>query len=305
MTVGVQYLPYHQIDKQKWDACIETADNGLIYGYSTYLDNMASHWDALILDNYEVVMPLTWNKKYSVCYLYQPYFTAALGLFGKNITAELVNDFLSSIPAKFKYWDIYLNYANRFSLSKFELTNRVNYILPLQDSYEKLFDAFGVSHKRNIKRAAQLNCTLNRNIEIDDVIKLAEEQARDFSKATKKDYDHFKKLYQRLYSEKKATTYGVYLPSGQLVASCAFFFSNKRAYYILVGNHPNGKTIGASHYLINAFIKDNAGKDLLLDFEGSDIKSLANFYSSFGARQEMYAGLRLNRLPKIVRLLKP
>ena len=56
--------------------------------------------------------------------------------------------------------------------------------------------------------------------------------------------------------------------------------------------------------LINAFIKDYAGTDLLLDFEGSDVNSLAFFYSSFGATVEMYVGLKQNNLPALLRLLK-
>jgi hypothetical protein len=88
------------------------------------------------------------------------------------------------------------------------------------------------------------------------------------------------------------------------VASCIYFFSNKRAYYILVGNHPNGKTLGASHYLIDRFIHDHAGRDLLLDFEGSDIRNLAFFYTSFGASLETYPAIRMNRLPWWIRWMK-
>jgi hypothetical protein len=301
---GIQYLSYYQIDKQKWDACITKAGNGLIYGYSLYLDTMAHYWDALILNDYEVIMPLTWNKKYGIHYLYQPFFTACLGLFGDPITADLMTDFLRAIPAKFKYWDIYLNQANRFHLKQFELYDRVNYVLPLNNSYENIFKAYRINLKRNIKKATQLNCVIRKNIDIEEVIALALEQSQGVSPATTEDYNRFKKLYGQLYAQQKATTYGIYLPSGQLVASCALFFSHRRAYYILVGNHPNGKTIGASHSLIDAFIKDYAGKDLLLDFEGSDISSLAFFYSSFGATAEMYVGLKQNNLPKIMQLFK-
>ncbi len=72
----------------------------------------------------------------------------------------------------------------------------------------------------------------------------------------------------------------------------------------MVGNHPDGKTLGASHALINAFIKDNAGEDLLLDFEGSDIPSLAFFYSSFGAVEERYSAVKLNKLPSPLKWFK-
>ena len=293
----VHYITYQQIDKSKWDNCIDTAANGLVYGYSFYLDAMAKHWDALVLDDYEAVMPLTWNKKYSITYLYQPFFAASMGVFGNNISATLVNDFLRAIPTKFSYWDIYLNQANRFALAGFNLYERVNFVLSLNEPYEILYNNFRENIKRNIKKAAQLNCVIKKDIAVDAVIALAKEQSKNFSPVTAEDYDHFKNVYHHLQAQQKAVTYGVYTSANELVASCAFIFSHNRAYYILVGNHPNGKTIGASHAIINAFIKEYAGRNLLLDFEGSDIPNLAFFYSSFGATEEKFAGLKLNRLP--------
>ncbi len=101
-SMNIQYLTQQQIDKTKWDHCIADAPNGLIYGYSFYLDHMAKHWDALMLNDYEAVMPLTWNKKYGIHYLYQPFLTAQLGVFGKNITEEQVENFIQAIPSKFR-----------------------------------------------------------------------------------------------------------------------------------------------------------------------------------------------------------
>lgn len=265
---------------------------------------MSENWDALVLDDYKAVMPLTWKKKYGIHYLYQPFFTASLGVFGKNISAVLVNDFLKTIPSKFRYWDIYLNHSNVFQLAGFNLYERMNYVLPLDKPYEELYNNFRDNIKRNIKKAGKLDCVIKKNIPVDDVIELATGQSKDFATLTKKDFNRFKKLYQQLHANKKADTYAVYTPSNELVASCVFFFHRNRAYYILVGNHPNGKTIGASHALINAFIKDNAGQNLLLDFEGSDIRNLAFFYSSFGAAEEKYAGLKYNKLPALLKYFK-
>jgi hypothetical protein len=300
---SIQYLLHEQVDKKKWDDCISNAGNSLIYGYAFYLDAMAKEWDALVLNDYEAVMPLTYNKKYGINYLYQPPFTAALGLFSKNISAELLNKFLLAIPAKFKYWDIYLNHGNYFELKGFELYQRMNYILPLDKSYNDLHAAFRTSTQRNIKKFTQLKGAIKKDIPIKDIIELSTEQSKDFSKLADDDFTRMNSLYKLLHKEGNAITYGAY-SNDQLVASAAFFFSGKRAYYILVGNHPDGKTIGASHALINAFIEDHAGKDLLLDFEGSDIHSLAFFYSSFGAVEEKYCGIKLNRLPKLLQLFK-
>ena len=302
--MSIQYLPYQQIDKAKWDTCINNAPNGNIYAYSGYLDSMAMNWDALVLNDYEAIMPLTWNKKYGIYYLYQPFLSASLGVFGNGLSAAMVNSFLHAIPEKFRYWDIYLNHSNYFELADFKLYQRSNYILSLNDPYEILFSKFRDNIKRNIKKAAELNCSVQTNISIDDIITLAKEQFKNFTSIKSDDFENFKKLYQQLNLQKKAITYGVYTPDAQLVASSVFFFSHNRAYYILVGNHPNSKVTGASHALIDAFIKDHAGKNIVLDFEGSDIRNIAFFYSSFGATEEKYAGIKLNKLPRLLRLLK-
>ena len=302
--VSIQYVTYNQLDKTKWDNCIATADNSLLYARSFYLDAMAINWDALVMNDYEMVMPLTWKKKYGIHYLYQPAFTAHLGVFGRNITADIVNDFLNSIPEKFKYWDIYFNHANHFQLKDFELYERMNYVLPLNGPYETIYKNYRDNIKRNIKKAFLLNCVVKKNFAVDDVISIAKEQLKNIAAVSDENFNRFKKLYTLLNKQGKAITYGVYASSNELVASGVFFMDDKRAYYILVGNHPNGKTIGASHALIDAFIKDCAGQHLLLDFEGSDIRNLAFFYSSFGAREEKYVGIKMNRLPKLLQLFK-
>lgn len=301
---NIQYLPQQKIDKTKWDKCIEKASNGLVYGYSFYLDMMARQWDGLVLNDYEAVMPLTWNKKYGIHYLYQPFLCAQLGLFGNNSNPEMLAAFLKTIPSKFKYWDIFLNHQNVFPVKDFNLYERSNYILGLEKSYDELYKGYRENIQRNIRKAEQVGCRVIKNFEAEKVIELALQQMGDHNKETTENTEKFRRLYQYLHRRQQAISYGIVSPGNELWASCIFFFSHNRAYYILVGNHPDGRTIGASHALIDAFIKDYAGKNLLLDFEGSDIRNLAFFYSSFGAVEEKYAAIRLNRLPFYLKWMK-
>lgn len=301
-TIRIQYYPGKSINKQAWDKCISNASNGLIYACSTYLDTMSDNWDALVLNNYEAVMPLPWRKKYGMYYLYQPAFVAQLGLFGNNNTPGLLQDFLNAIPRKFRYWDYTLNQGNVFTLDGYLLKPRVNFTLNLNHSYPELYKNYRDNIKRNIKKAATYGCYIKKDIAVDSVIELASQQPQQG--ATKEDYQKFSILYNHLKSVNQALTYGVYSSQQQLLASCVFFLSHNRAYYILAGNHPNGRTLGASHAVIDAFIKDHAGKNMLLDFEGSDIRNLAFFYSSFGAAEERYAALHVNKLPWYVKWLK-
>ncbi len=294
---GIRYLTYPEIDKAKWNDCIERASNGKVYAYASYLDAMARHWDALVYNDYEAVMPLTWNKKYGITYLYQPPFTASLGIFGKALSGADVEAFLTAIPKKFRYCDIFLNHDNLFALASHFMYERVNYILPLQEAYPVLYRNFRESSRRHIRKCLQLGCTVIKDFDVKQVIEIA--MARQFAGGNPPAdaYTRFEGLYQTLYEKRAAMTYGIADTRNRLLASCVFFFDNRRAYYILVGNLPDGRTAGASHALINAFIEDHAGQDLILDFEGSDIGNLAFFYSSFGAVRELYPGYRFNRLP--------
>ena len=300
---NIQYLTHQQIDKSKWDKCIDNAGNGLIYAYSFYLETMAENWDALVMNDYEAVMPLTWNKKFGIHYLYQPFLTAQLGVFGKIVTEQQCGNFIQAIPSKFRYIDISLNSGHISGIPTGYRIHRLNHILDLSKSYGDLYKKYRENIQRNIKKAEQAGCKIEKGFDAEKVIDLAVQQMKSHSKESSDNVNRFRKLYQLLDAEKKAMTYGVSLQN-ELLASAIFFFSHNRAYYILVGNHPDGKNIGASHMLIDAFIKDHASKDLLLDFEGSDIPGLALFYRSFGADEIVYPQLRLNRLPFYLKWMK-
>lgn len=298
---NIKYLQQKEINKQAWNRCIDAAANGLIYAYSFYLDAMADHWDALVLDDYQAVMPLPWRKKFGIYYLYQPFLTAQLGLFGNKINADLLENFLQNIPSKFKLWEFPLNQKNICQLDHFNLYQRTNYVLNLDQPYEVLFKNYRENIKRNIKKCFQYGCYVKRDIDVSKIIELNKLQAKGVSE---KQYQNFSQLYQLLKKKNVAKSYGVYSKQNELLASCVFIFSHKRAYYIFVGNHPNGRTLGASHALIDAFIKDHAAKDLWLDFEGSDVRNLAFFYSSFGAKEEMYSAIQMDRLPWYIKWMK-
>jgi hypothetical protein len=262
---------------------------------------MCDNWDALVLGDYKVVMPLPWRQKGGVHYLYQPFLTAQLGLSGNGLNAELLRQFFAAVPKKFRYWDISLNHGNLYAVEGYHLHMRSNYVLSLSASYQQLYKNYRENIRRNIKKSAGYGCVVTTGIEVERIIALTRQQAAQIPEA---DFQNFVRLYNLLKEKGQAKTYGVLSGSGELLASCVFFFSHQRAFYILVGNHPNGRTLGASHALIDAFIKDHAGSDLLLDFEGSDIRNLAFFYSSFGAVEEKYAAIKLNRLPWWMKWLK-
>ena len=115
-------------------------------------------------------MPLTWNKKYGFYYLYQPAFTASLGVFGNKLEAPLIKKILDAIPSKFRSIEISLNHANNFPEVILGKYPRSNYILPLNKPYDEISRTYRDNHKRNISKAMQLGCNLNKEITIDEIM---------------------------------------------------------------------------------------------------------------------------------------
>lgn len=300
---GIQYLQRAQIDTEKWDRCIREAPNGLIYASSPYLDNSApGEWGALVKGDYEAVMPLPARRKIGIAYLFQPALTPVLGVFGKIVTTGLVYQFLQHIPPYFKLWDINLNHCNRID-NGYPVFQRNNYILPLCHDYEILHKGYSVNMRRNLRKAHQSTCEVRKMAGIEHIISLCKSTFPTFMKVEAGFFDRMVNIYKHF--SQQAALYGVYNEKGRLLASAAFLFFGNRAYYWLVGNDEEARRWNASALLLDSFIKDHAGSNWILDFEGSDVGSIAGFYQKFGAQLEPYYTIYLNRLPPLLKWIKP
>lgn len=69
-------------------------------------------------------------------------------------------------------------------------------------------------------------------------------------------------------------------------------------------SNQQGKDLRGMYYLLNTFINQHAGQNLILDFEGSMIPGVARFFEGFGAAPETYFQLKFNRLPLPLKWLK-
>ena len=62
----IKHLTHNMIDKRRWDDCIAKSFNGSVYAWSWYLDIVHPNWEALIENDYERVMPLTFHICFSL-----------------------------------------------------------------------------------------------------------------------------------------------------------------------------------------------------------------------------------------------
>jgi len=301
--ISIRLVRHGAIESDKWNVCIRTAANGLIYAQSAYLDAMAGKWDALVVGDYETVMPLTWKKKWGINYLYQPFLTAQGGIFGEQAAAR-TPAFLAFLQKEYRFAEICLNYGNTSAALPAGATLRNNFVLSLAAPYDVLSTYFNENTRRNSKKCRQAGAVFSQLADAEQVITIATRQMQAQGHQPGEGVQRFRKIFQQLATANSAKAFGVFDTTGFLLASAVFFYGNNRAYYILVGNSPEARQTGASHMLIDCFIEQHAGSGLLLDFEGSDIPSLAHFYKGFGAENQPYPFYRYNHLPFFIRWLK-
>ena len=301
----IKYLTHKNIDKQKWDDCILKSVNGIIYAYSWYLDVVCEGWEALVEDDYKTVMPLTVGKKFGIPYIYPPFFTQQLGVFATSILSEeTVLHFIKSIPSKFRFFEFNLNTFNKLSSTEYHIKSNINCELDLIDSYENLFLKFSSNTKRNVKKAKENDLTITLDVKTEELIEMFRSNRGSSIKNLKtENYNMLKDLVKRCNDKGLAKIVGV-RSRNRLCAGSVFVFSKEKIIFLFSASNEEAKENGAMFFLIDHFIRENAQKNLILDFEGSNNLELARFYKSFGSKECTYLQVRKNNLPWYIRWMK-
>lgn len=293
----IRYLEHKEIDKKKWDECIHSSPNGIIYGLSWYLDVVCPGWNALVSDDYKTVMPLPLRKKFGIAYIFTPYFAQQLGIFGSDIDEKLVTDFFSSIPSDIKLMDIKLNESNRFPAGTKKVKEKKNYTLDISLDYDSIRSGYNRNCKRNLKKAAKNELQISDSISEKEfarfIEKNLEKQMHDLSKEA---IDLLEEITSSCIAKDMAEIATIRNADGEIYAAGFYLFYKKRMIFSVCASSPEGKKNQAMHLLVDHQIRKYAGRYTILDFSGSEIRGIAYFNSTFGANPQIYQLVHINRL---------
>ena len=296
----IQHIKHKSIDLAKWDALI--SDCGLVYAQSWYLDIVHPDWSALVLDDYEAVMPITGRKKFGVNYLFQPFFVQQLGVFSRRkVTAEMLQDFLNAIPKKFRFAEIRLNEGNVVENQLQGIEYHRNVVLDLNQDYDTIRANYHTNTKRNLAKAENLGLQVVENVELQQIVRLfRENRGATVGIWGDAEYATLINLGESAMKRDAAFTLGVTeKDSVQLLCGALFMKTASRVIFLFSGNCDKGKAIQAMTFLMDSVIQHFANQSITFDFEGSDDKDLARFYLGFGGEERWYPGITSNALSPI------
>lgn len=280
----IRYLKHKEIDRTRWDECLDASPDALPYARTWYLDVVSPGWEALVADDYDCIMPLPRKRRYGLAYLVQPPLTQQLGVFARQGGSEKMTEaFMRKIP----YWSYHMHLNEHNATPR--ATPLPNYVLPLARPYAELQAAYGINARRNIAKARRAGVEVREGLPPDDFL--------TFYYGVEKDYTApDRALVARLLDEglrrSAVALYGAYNPEGELVAALCLLVSTGRLVYLLPVSGTEGKRLSAMFAVIDHIIYRNAGTPCLLDFEGSRQEGIARFYRGFGAELREYYGVR-------------
>jgi len=302
----IRFVKNADIDREKWDQCVANSSFGIVYAFSWYLDRICSNWDALIWGNYLYIMPLVNNSKLGIQYVYQPFFTQQLGVFS-NFPPEpdFVNKFLNSIPKQFRLTDMNLNLGNTPTTSSFTIKPNTTFHLKLHQNLAEIRSLYNTNTRRNIQKAIQNKVFISQVYDIPMFLNFTQTNLKDKSPEVKSShYSALQKVISYALYNQLGEIYGAFDSGNNLIAAVFFVGSNQKVIYLAASSNATGAEQCAMFLLIDNFIQNNAGRNMILDFEGSNIPGIARFYAGFGATPQIYYSVFQNRLPKFLRYFK-
>ncbi len=269
---------------------INSSYNALPYALTWYLDAVAEHWDALVLNDYEAVMPLVWFRKLGIKCLYQPYYCQQLGVFSlAPVSAVVYGSFLNIAKARFAYTNINLNSAASVIANDFVLRRKKNLLLSLNQPVTIISKQYSSNHRRSITKAGKAGLVFSTHHNLKSFQQFYLGNVNRVKENFKPKHEKiFKKLSSVLLANRLGEMYSVTDSSGNLMAAALFVIYRNRLTGIINTSSAEGKKNCASHFLFDHVIQKYAGQNRVLDFEGSSIASIARFYEGFGATEEIF-----------------
>jgi hypothetical protein len=302
----IRFVSNNDIDRERWDKCIAHSPFGIAYAFSWYLDRICPKWDALISEDYQYVMPLVNSRKYGIRYIYQPFFTQQLGLFsGQPIDADILNRFVDSIPRYFRLIDMNLNLGNTFKPTNISIKENTTYHLNLQPAIDEIRSAYNSNTRRNIQKAKVNQVTVSRFSDVGYFVDFTRKNLLEKSPEIKKNhYSALQAVIAYAVNNGYGEIYAALNTENQLLAAVFFLKTSRSCIYLAATSNQEGIDKSAMFLLVDTFIENNSGNNLVLDFEGSNIQGIARFYAGFGASPQTYFSVHQNRLPAILKAFK-
>ena len=305
MQPAINLCNSQSIDPEKWNNCIAKNVNGLIYSQYQYLSYLTNHWSAIIIGDYEALLPLPWNSKWGIRYYQAIPFIQQLGLIG-GVDNSQIPQIIDLIKGYAKYGDLFFNFSNTDLANAAPTMAKTNLVLDLNQDYYSIAKNYKKDLSHNLEKANKHHPIYQANTHFSKTLEIYQQQyGNRFNWVSPSD---FQKLAQVLafYSSTDQCLVRELIDqtTEELLSSAILLKDDKRLYLLINAITTSGRQQSANHLLIDQIIHEFSESDLLLDFEGSEIPGVTDFYMNYKPIEQPYFHFHHNSLVWPFNLLK-
>lgn len=278
MIHTIQYVQSNDIDLQKWDMMVDHNMNGRVFVFSWFLSAFCK-WDAIILGDYEAGIPLPVSRLWGLRALLQPSFIQQCCWVGEMPNETGIKKIRQLIREHF----IVVEFNSNLSLHS-EVKKRDNLILDISNP-KIVYGNYHKTLKKNLNKSLK-NHTISYQENAAQTIQFYRDAYGHVSKhLTNEVFDRLLELIQKK-SSNFINLHVFY--NKEITASLLFAVGKDRLHYILGAPNRLGRKQNSLSVGIHDIITQPREERFILDFEGSSIPSVRNFYQSFGAVNEPF-----------------
>ena len=291
----MEFLRRKDIDTDRWDAVIDSSATGLPYAYSAVLDECCNgKWDAIVGDAYNYVLPLPFNRKlFGFKQYYQPYLLQQLGVFGNMPASVEMDAIIHMIKSHSIRSMIAFQEENTQLLAGAGGNLKTNFVLDLLPGYDYISNQYKKNLKQRIGRSFDDEFTGSEGLSMDDAIDMYFQWTyAKYNKSEKlsKRYIH---NWVRIFNHiGYAHVVALRAQDATIHSGIIYLKTHSRIILSLQFSHPDYKQYSGPSRLIDYLIRQHAGSRMRLDFEGSQIPSIAEFYGSFTPQNMPYTVIK-------------
>jgi hypothetical protein len=248
----LDFVPFEDIDKNKWNGNIHYSPNGNIYGYHWYLKSVIKEWDAIVEGDYQSVMPIPRRPLTTFEQSLLPY----LGPYTVNgYSAQRAQTFYEKWKQYRKdgYYGFNARFGKLIDREESTLIVKNHHYINLQPSYDQITEKYSSRAHLLLNEATRQTFVYGSDIKPETLIE--NENLNESEKST---------LYRIMYNAvQRSVGWSLKVEnksSGGVAKS--FFISDKSGIYEIFSSSQNDET---NHLLmLDTLIRSNAGKPIRL-----------------------------------------
>lgn len=287
----IRLLRRSDINAGKWDAAVKADASPRPYGLSWWLDAATNgDWQGLVVGNYSVVLPLPRLRRFRIMpALLRPPFTQQLGPFGAiDEDPATARRILRRIPKSLQ-----ISLPLRASLTsadipqRFQRRRRTNFVLDLSRAEKDIVARFPKRMRTYYRRYAE-----------DRLVRYPPEELLAISKRELggrggiRDF-HWQRLSAIIEAARArdyGECYGLHQPeTGELLSVAFYPRMAGRIYNLSAASTDLGRADRGMERMFFCLIRRHAANvGMALDFEGSELPGVREFFAKFGGQDEGY-----------------